>query len=159
MKYRSPLRRFPFLFVIIAAVSSATAAERRNITEKDLFNFIWIGDAQVSPDGSRVAFVRVTVNEKKEGYNTSIWAVSTAGNEGPHRFTSGDRDSSPRWSPDGKYLVFTRVTEKDGKPESPQLFMLSMAGGDAFPFTTLPKGAGDPRWSPDSRTIAFTSTT
>ena len=101
----------------------------------------------------------MTVNEKKEGYNTSIFAVSTAGNEAPHRLTSGERDSSPRWSPDGKYLVFTRVTEKDGKPEPAQLFMLSMAGGDAFPFTSLPKGAGDPRWSPDGKSIAFTSTT
>lgn len=160
MKHRSPLCRFLFLFSIIAAaLTTNAAAEKRNITEKDLFNFVWIGDTQVSPDGSRIAFVRVTVNEKKEGYNTSIWTVPTAGSEEPHRLTSGERDSSPRWSPDGRYLVFTRVTEKDGKPESPQLFMLSMAGGDAFSFTTLPKGAGDPRWSPDGKMIAFTSTT
>ena len=154
-----PLRFCLVVLSILAAVFTANAAEKRNITEKDLFNFVWIGDAQVSPDGARVAFVRVTVNEKKEGYNTSIWMVPTAGNEAPHRLTSGERDSSPRWSPDGKYLVFTRATEKDGKPESPQLFMLSMAGGDAFPFTSLPKGAGDPRWSPDGKTIAFTSST
>jgi dipeptidyl aminopeptidase/acylaminoacyl peptidase len=160
MKHRSPRERFLLLSSIIVALLSTNAvAEKRNITEKDLFNFVWIGEAQVSPDGSRVAFVRVTVNEKKEGYSTSIWAVPTAGNEGPHRLTSGERDSSPRWSPDGKYLVFTRGTEKEGKPEAPQLFMLSMAGGDAFPFTTLPKGAGDPRWSPDGKMIAFTSTT
>jgi Tol biopolymer transport system component len=97
------------------------------------------------------------VNEKKEGYTPSIWSVSTNGSEASHRLTSGERDSSPRWSPDGKYLVFTRVAEKDGKPDAPQLFMLSMAGGDAFSFTNLPKGAGDPRWSPDGKTIAFTS--
>jgi len=160
MKYRSLLSYFLFLFSIsaVAITATAAAAEKRNITEKDLFDFVWIGDTQVSPDGARVAFVRVNVNEKREGYNTSIWVVSVAGNEGPHRLTSGERDSSPRWSPDGKYLVFTRVAEKDGKPESPQLFMLSMAGGDAFSFTSLPKGAGDPRWSPDAKTIAFTST-
>ena len=161
MKYRSLVVCIRFLWSIIAtaAVASASAAEKRNITEKDLFNFIWIGDTQVSPDGTRVAFVRVTVNEKKEGYSTSIWAVATSGSEASHRLTSGERDSSPRWSPDGKYLVFIRVTEKDGKPEAPQLFMLSMAGGDAFGFTNLPKGAGDPRWSPDGKTIAFTSST
>src|SRR5438046_9673060 len=85
--------------------------------------------------------------------------VGTSGNEAPHRLTSGERDSSPRWSPDGKYVVFTRATEKDGKPEAPQLFMLSMAGGDAFTFTGLPKGASDPRWSPDGKLIAFSSTT
>lgn len=159
MKPPSSRHRVLLLLAIVAIVATADAAGKRSITEKDLFNFVWIGDTQASPDGARVAFVRVTVNEKKEGYNTSIWAVATAGNEGPHRLTSGERDSSPRWSPDGRFLVFTRVTEKDGKPDSPQLFMLSMAGGDAFPFTTLPKGAGDPRWSPDGRTIAFTSTT
>ena len=158
MKHPSHLRRLLFVLpIVVAAFTTSAFAQKRNITEKDLFNFVWIGDAQVSPDGARVAFVRVTVNEKKEGYNTSIWIVPTAGNEAPHRLTSGERDSSPRWSPDGKYLVFTRATEKDGKPESPQLFMLSMAGGDAFSFTTLPKGAGDPRWSPDGKLILFTS--
>jgi len=160
MNYRSLPRRFLFVpFLIAVAAFTANAADKRNITEKDLFDFVWIGDAQVSPDGARVAFVRVTVNEKKEGYNTSIWTVPTAGNEAPHRLTTGERDSSPRWSPDGKYLCFTRTTEKDGKPEPPQLFMLSMAGGDAFPFTSLPKGAGDPKWSPDGKLIVFTSTT
>jgi dipeptidyl aminopeptidase/acylaminoacyl peptidase len=161
MKNRSAMCRLLFLISIASATftTTTTAADKRNITEKDLFNFVWIGDAQVSPDGSRVAFVRVTVNEKKEGYNTSIWTVPTAGKEEPHRLTSGERDASPRWSPDGRYVVFTRSTEKDGKPEPPQLFMLSMAGGDAFSFTTLPKGAGDPKWSPDGKTIAFTSTT
>jgi dipeptidyl aminopeptidase/acylaminoacyl peptidase len=142
------------IFVLACA---AQAAEKRNITEKDLFDFVWIGDAQVSPDGTRVAFVRVTVNEKKEGYNTSIWTVSTDGKEPPHRLTTGERDSGPRWAPDGKYLVFSRSTEKDGKPEPPQLCMLSMAGGDAFIFTSLPKGAGDPQWSPDGKLIVFAS--
>src|SRR5436190_21077240 len=142
---------------ILVLACATQAAEKRNITEKDLFDFVWIGDTQVSPDGTRVAFVRVTVNEKKEGYNTSIWMVSTDGKEPPHRLTTGERDSTPRWSPDGKYLVFTRATEKDGKPEPPQLCMLSMSGGDAFLFTSLPKGAGDPRWSPDGKLIAFAS--
>jgi len=134
-------------------------AQKRNITEKDLWDFVWIGDPQVSPDGSRVAFVRVTVNEKKEGYNTSIWSVSTAGGEEPHQLTKGDHDSTPRWSPDGKFLLFVRATDKDGKPEPSQLSILPMAGGDSFSFTDLPKGAGNPVWSPDGKTIAFTSDT
>jgi dipeptidyl aminopeptidase/acylaminoacyl peptidase len=147
-------------FVILALLVASTAfAQKRNITEKDLFDFVWIGDYQLSPDGSRVVFVRVTTNEKKEGYNTSLWAAATSGDPAPHQLTKGDHDAMPRWSPDGKFLVFLRATEKDGKPEPPQLCMLPMQGGDAFPFADLPKGAGEPAWSPDGKSIAFTSTT
>jgi dipeptidyl aminopeptidase/acylaminoacyl peptidase len=98
--------------------------------------------------------VRVTVNEKKDGYNTAIWSVSPATGE-THQLTSGPRDSTPRWSPDGKFLAFVRVTEKDGRPDVPQLFMLPMAGGDSFQFTTVTRGAGGPQWSPDGKMIAF----
>src|SRR5438309_3304098 len=153
--------RIRFLVCIGLLVTAANCfAQKRNITEKDLWDFVWIGDPQVSPDGSRVAFVRVTVNEKKEGYNTSIWFVpAAAGGEEPHQLTKGDHDSTPRWSPDGKYLLFLRATDKDGKPEPPQLSILPLAGGDSFSFTDLPKGAGNPVWSPDGKSIAFTSDT
>src|SRR3989475_5419969 len=153
------MNRIALCFVVLLAGIASTSAEKRPITEKDLWDFVWIGDPQVSPDGSRVAFVRVTVNEKREGYNTSIWSVPTTGGEEPHQLTKGDRDSTPRWSPDGKFLLFVRATEKDGKPEPSQLSILPMAGGDSFSFTDLPKGASNPVWSPDGKTIAFTSET
>ena len=142
------------VLITLVFIVSPASAQKRNITEKDLFNFVWVADPQISPDGSRVAFVRVTVNEKKDGYDTSIWTVDT-GNGETHQLTSGTRDSSPRWSPDGKYLVFVRVTEKDGRPDASQLFMLAMAGGDSFQFTSIARGAGQPQWSPDGKTIAF----
>src|SRR5437763_13895334 len=126
----SPMRRVLTLLIFLAAAATTFAAEKRNITEKDLFNFIWIGDPQLSPDGSRVVFVRVSVNEKNEGYDTSLWSVSTVGGEEPHRLTSGTYDSTPRWSPDGKFVTFIRATEKDGKPEPGQLCMLPMGGGE-----------------------------
>jgi dipeptidyl aminopeptidase/acylaminoacyl peptidase len=153
--------RHSCLVVFLALIAGAGSgfAEKRNITEKDLFDFVWIGDPQVSPDGSRVAFVRVTVNEKKEGYHTSIWTVPLAGGEEPRQLTKGDHDSTPRWSPDGKFLLFLRAAEKDGKPESPQLALLPIGGGDSFVFTDLPNGAANPSWAPDGKTIAFTSDT
>src|SRR5207253_6717109 len=97
-------------FVSFLALGVGTLfAQKRNITEKDLFDFVWIGDPQISPDGMRVAFVRITANEKREGYNTSVWSVPVAGGETPHQLTKGDHDSMPRWSPDGKFLLFLRA--------------------------------------------------
>jgi dipeptidyl aminopeptidase/acylaminoacyl peptidase len=153
------MRAIVTYLIVFLAGTTTLFAEKRNITEKDLFDFVWVGDPQISPDGTRVAFVRVTVNEKKEGYNISIWSVPLTGGEEPHQLTKGDHDSAPRWSPDGKFLLFLRATEKDGKPEPPQLSILPMAGGDSFLFTDLPKGASNPVWAPDGKTIAFTSET
>ncbi len=156
--------------MIVFAMVTALAAEspspqpsaaKRAITEKDLFNFVWIADPQVSPDGSRVVFTRVVTDEKHTGYETSIWMVAASGNELPTRLTNGKHDASPRWSPDGTRMAFVRRGEKDdsGKPRPPQIALLSLAGGEARMIVDLPKGAAGPVWSPDSKRIAFTSLT
>jgi dipeptidyl aminopeptidase/acylaminoacyl peptidase len=157
------------VIMILAIVSSLAAqnpspqpsAAKRAITEKDLFNFVWIADPQVSPDGSRAVFTRVVTDEKRTGYETSIWIVATSGSEAPIRLTNGKHDMHARWSPDGRRIAFMRGGEKDdtGKPRPAQIAILSLAGGEASVVTDLPKGATGPVWSPDSRRIAFLSFT
>ena len=138
------------------------AAEKRLITETDLFQFVWVADPQISPDGKQVVFVRVSVDKKKDGYNTALWIVPTDAGQPARPFTAGPRDSSPRWSPDGRWLVFLRTPEAKGDaksdaPSDPQLWLISAAGGEAVALTDLPEGAGAGVWSPDGKTIAFTS--
>jgi len=146
--------RILLFLAVVVSLQPAVFAQKRNITEKDLFNFVWAGDPQVSPDGSRVAFIRVTVNERKDGYNTAIWMVETASGV-TRQLTRGTRDANPRWSPDGQYLLFVRAPEREGRAEPPQLFMMAMSGGEPFQFTTLARGVGNPQWSPDGKSILF----
>ncbi len=156
----SPRRYISFLTVLLIAAIGVPArslgADKRGISEMDLFKFVWIADAQISPDGSRVAYVRVWVNQKADHYDTALWIVPTAG--GPSRqLTAGPRDANPRWSPDGKTLAFIRSAEKEGRPQPAQVYLLSLDGGEARPLTELTKGVGGFEWSPDGKTIAFGS--
>lgn len=144
------------LAMVIIASTPLTAAVERPITETDLFKFVWIADPQISPDGSRVAFVRVHVNQKADRYDSALWIVPTNGGSA-RQLTAGPRDSSPRWSPDGKLLAFVRSPEREGRPQAPQLFLLSLDGGEAQQITDLQSGAGAPEWSPDGKSLAFAS--
>ena len=163
--YRSPAAlvaaiSIVVLLVLVVFLNGAALAQpqRRPISEKDLLTFVWIADPQIAPDGGQVAFVRVTADEKKDGYDTSIWVAKSDGSDPPRPLTGGARDSAPRWSPDGRRLAFVRAVEKDGRPQPPQIFVMTMAGGEPWAATDMRRGAGTPEWAPDGRTIAFTST-
>jgi dipeptidyl aminopeptidase/acylaminoacyl peptidase len=145
--------------LIAAAILFAICAQARFITEKDLFRFQWVADPQVSPDGSQVAFVRITVDEKKDTYNSAIWSVVTAAGAQPRRITNGPHDGAPRWSSDGKTLAFLRATEKDGKPQPAQIWLLPMNGSEPRALTTLSRAIDSIAWSPAGNTIAFTAAT
>ena len=152
------IRRAAVVLALICLSAALAAAEKRLITETDIFKFVWVADPQISPDGSRVAFVRVTVDEKKDTYDTSLWLARVDGAEAPRRISGGLRDNAPRWSPEGSRLAFVRSIEKDGRPQPPQIFVMDMSGGEARAITDMPRGAGGPVWSPDGAMIAFAST-
>lgn len=146
--------------VVCLLLTSAMIAQKRNITEKDIFNFTWIGDTQLSPDGSRAVYVQTTVNAKRDGYDTALYLLDTSQPMTPaRRLTNGPRDAQPRWSPDGTQIAFTRAVEKDGKPQPPQLYLLSLAGGEPVQVSAMEKGVGSPQWAPNGMSIAATSET
>ncbi|HET8648246.1 MAG TPA: S9 family peptidase, partial [Vicinamibacteria bacterium] len=146
------------LLACLLLAAPAAAADRRPITDTDLFRFVWIADPRLSPDGTRVAFVRVTADEKREGYETAIWMVPADGSEPARPFTGGPGDTAPRWSPDGRTLAFLRAEMKDGKREPAQIHLIPAGGGEARAVSEVPRGAGAPVWSPDGRWLAFTAT-
>ena len=55
-------------------------------------------------------------------------------------------------------MAFSRAQEKDGRPQPGQIYLISLAGGEAQALTSVGKGAGGMEWSPDGKSIAFTST-
>jgi dipeptidyl aminopeptidase/acylaminoacyl peptidase len=146
--------------IICLLVSSALFAQKRSITAKDIFSFTWIGDTQLSPDGSRAVYVQTTVNAKREGYDTALYLLDTSQPmTPPRRLTNGPHDTQPRWSADGTQIAFTRALEKDGKPQPPQLYLLSLAGGEPVQVSAMEKGVGSPQWAPNGSSIGVLSET
>jgi dipeptidyl aminopeptidase/acylaminoacyl peptidase len=129
------------------------------LTPDDLYEFRFLTDAQISPDGVRVAYAVKTANAKRDGYQGAIWLVSSGGADTPKQITAGvAQDSATRWSPDGERLAFTsdRGDVPKGRKRPPRnIFVLDLAGGEARQLTRFGDDCSDLVWSPDGRSIAF----
>jgi dipeptidyl aminopeptidase/acylaminoacyl peptidase len=130
---------------------SAVAQTLRRLEPADVFQVRTIGDPRVSPDGNWIAYTVTSLDREDDASRTDIYMVSASGGE-PVRLTNSKLSAtSPRWSPDGRYLAF--LSGRDGK--MPQVYLLDRRGGDAQRLTDYQAGASAIAWSPDSRKIAL----
>ena len=100
-----------------------------------------------SPDGSRVAFVR---EGSAEG-NSGIWFKQISGDE-LLQLTKNEGDCCPAWSPDGRWLAFSRVSGAGRK-----VYKVGASGGELYELfaTDMIPTHGELDWSPDGKTIAY----
>lgn len=125
---------------------------KRPITADDLLDLIFVGDPQISPDGTRVLFTRKHTDREKNKYVTHLFTVDCEGNTKQWTNVEGGAGHG-RWSADGRHIAF--VSGREGKQS--QIFIIATDGGEAKKLTSLPEGSiGDFKWSPDGSKIAFT---
>jgi dipeptidyl aminopeptidase/acylaminoacyl peptidase len=118
----------------------------------DLFRFQRISDPQISPDGSLVAYVVSTVNLEKNETVSTIWLAPTTRGTPRQLTTTTKKDKHPRWSPDGKQILFESNRSGDN-----QLWVIAVDGGEARQVTSIASEAATGIWSPDGAWIAFVS--
>ena len=69
--------------------------------------------------------------------------------------SSGQSDTSPSWSPDGRAIAFSRLDVVSGRDPVGEIYRMNADGSGATALTRPPAWYGAPVWSPDGRTIAF----
>ncbi len=112
MKSISPLALL-LAATCFAAPALAAPADAPNpaFTGSDLFNLSAASDAQISPDGRQLAYVRKSADIMTDKARSAIWLVNVAtGKQRPLAAGTGDH-FSPRWSPDGRRLAYASSAE------------------------------------------------
>jgi len=130
---------------------SATTAQAQRPDLPALRGLVSISEPQISPDGSRIAFIRTTHDYRKDATIDVLMIVPAAGGT-PRALTDGKkRISALHWSPAGDRLSFI----SKGLHDTDQLFALAPAGGSARALTTAKNDVQHYAWSPDGRHIAY----
>ncbi len=142
-------------FSVIAltlCLAAPAFAQKRSLQVDDIFNIRDVRDPQRSPDGRWVAYTVATAVKDTDKNNTDVWMVSWDGGQQIQLTSTPEGESSPRWSPDNKYLSFisSRMGAKDG-----QVWLLNRAGGEAVKLTDIKGGVSDHAWSPDGKRLVL----
>ncbi|MGC3995322.1 MAG: S9 family peptidase [Propionicimonas sp.] len=107
----------------------------------------------VHPDGSHAVVSVVRPDLDADAYVGQLWRVPLVGDGAPLRITRGFRDTSPKFSPDGRILGFLRA-QPDGPP---QVALVPAEGGEPVVVTDARLGVCSFAFSGDGTRLAYTA--
>jgi dipeptidyl aminopeptidase/acylaminoacyl peptidase len=172
-----------FLVATLAAAAQSSPKPKAKSPLDDairaMFDVHTFGQAEISPDGKRVAWVEsLTGPGGTMSANSAIYVAELSAPAGAKRITAGDGKAAHEehdlaWAPDSKRLAFlsdaaspgqvqvyvadvTSVTGASGKASAGSgKTSIAKAPAAAKPLTHLRGFLASPGWSPDGKTIAL----
>lgn len=144
-----------FLAVVLPFCLAVTAQSKRPLALDDLHKLKSVGDPQCSPEGQWVAYTLGAVDVKEDKRNTDIWMVSWDGKDQLQVTSSAESESSPKWSPDGRYLAFLSGRPGTARNKGSQVWILDRRGGEAQQVTDSNGRISTFEWSPDAKRLAL----
>ena len=140
-------------FVLLPAVLAAQTPAKRRLVPGDIYRLKDVGSPVISPDGQWVAYTVTTSDSAKDKSNTDLYMVSWDGARTVRLTSSPSGESSPRWSPDNRYLSFLSSRGDDSK--GAQLWLLDRLGGEAEQVSDVRGGISDYVWAPDGKRLVL----
>jgi len=168
------MRRFVLLLIVILAsfiITTSTrgaqksadrpaASNKKSLDDamKAMFGVRTFAQAEISPDGNKVAWVESLPGPGgAPSANSAIYVAEVSAPDATTRITAGDgktacEEHDVAWSPDGKQIAFLSDAATQGQL---QLFVMNSSGGSAKQVTHMKGFLASPGWSPDGKTVAL----
>ena len=138
------------LFFVFANSGFAQLESKLELT--DVFNMEFVSDPQISPDGSKVIYVRNFKDIMTDRNLSNLWIVNFDGSNNRPLTTGNHNDYYPRWSHDGKKIIF----KSNMADEKMKLYMMWMDTKESVGLTNTPEVPNGISWSYDDSYLAFT---
>ena len=129
------------LFCLFQVSAVFLSGEENVMTPEKIVAMKRLYDVQLSPDGKKIAYVLRVLDEEEHRFITDIYVACIETGESIQMTYHPKNDSSPRWSPDGRFIAFIRKGEGDAT--KPGLWLIRAEGGEAWPMARS-------RWRCDS---------
>ena len=146
MKHLSSL-----IISLLAIVNFGYGQVQSNLQLIDIFNMEFVSDPQISPDGSRIIYVRNFKDVMTDRNLSNLWIINYDGTKNRPLTTGNQNDFYPRWSHDGKKIIFKSNMADDKM----KLYMMWMDTKETVPLTNTPKAPGQVAWSYNDKYVAF----
>ncbi len=142
-------------FIVTTIISAQT---KRPLIPADFLRYVEVSDPQISPDGNWCTYVVTKVDTSKDKHVSNIWMVSWDGKNNIQLTNDNEGESTPRFSPDNKYISFLSSRnfdedKDDDKNDESQLWLMNRLGGEAEKITDVKNDIEDYAWSPDGKKI------
>ncbi len=121
------------------------------LTVEDYATMPTISSPQLSPDGTRIAYVVTHADMERSVYDADLWIINSDGTKDTQLTRAHGSDNHQRWSPDGSRIAFL----SDREAGRNAIWMLDANGGEPENITNEKGSISDFEWSPDGKAIAF----
>lgn len=139
------------LLLFVAINSLGFGQVQSNLELLDIFNMEYVSDPQISPDGSKIIYVRNFKDIMTDRNLSNLWIIDFDGSNNRPLTTGNHNDFAPKWSHDGKKIVFKSNMADDKM----KLYLMWLDTKETMALTNTPQSPGQVSWSYDDSYVAF----